>query len=427
MTGASYGSIGPYEIVAELKGGGMAALYLGVRSGPAGFRRPVAIKVIRPHLIDRKASVEMFLDEARIASRISHPNVVHIEELGETARSYYLAMEYVHGTSLANLLRNLIAMQRKLTPAMSAALVMRIAAGLHAAHEILGEDGRPLNVVHRDVSPQNVLLSVQGQVKLIDFGIAKARGRLHKTMGNELKGKLRYMAPEQLMGTAVDRRADVYALGVVLWELLTMRRLFSRTQSDVEVIQRIQQGDLPPPGAFSDVPFEVDRLVLDCLSADPERRPRTAGALRQRLRAIVPEAGPVSDGEIAALVWGVVGHELETVSLPVPLPRRTDAQLDCSPQEAIQRFTREIVEDDDDAHTAVVESPMLSGEMSMPPPPMADPVIEEEMERDVRAELQPPPEVRPAPPSRPWLVWVVFAVALFGSASLGFVLFHLLR
>ena len=219
--------VGGYEIVAPLRAGGMASLYLARRIGPAGFSRPVAIKVVHAHLASDRAFVEMFLDEARLSARIIHPNVVHVEELGEAGGSFFLAMEYVHGTSLSVFLGRLVESRRMLAPEAACAIAMKVADGLHAAHEAKDEQGEPLQVIHRDVSPQNVLIGLDGHVKLIDFGVAKARGRMQQTEAGSLKGKLRYMAPEQAWGRAIDRRIDVYALGVVLWETLTARRLFS--------------------------------------------------------------------------------------------------------------------------------------------------------------------------------------------------------
>ncbi|MEM1417913.1 MAG: serine/threonine-protein kinase, partial [Myxococcota bacterium] len=303
--------IGTYEVLEELASGGMAQLYLGRRVGPAGFERLVAIKVVRPYLAGQPEFVSMFLDEGRLAARIAHPNVVHIEELGEDEGRYFLVMEYVHGVALSELLANLGRLERRLTPAAAVAIAMRVAAGLHAAHEIRGEDGRLVELVHRDVSPQNVFLASNGAVKLIDFGIAKARDRLHVTSpGTGLRGKLRYMAPEQFHeAPRIDRRTDVYALGVVLWEMLVMRRLFQGKRDD-EVIREIVGGGMPSPGSLAPVPPALDAVVMAALAKDQDARPTTARELRLRLREALPEALAIDDVELAAMLWAVCSDVL---------------------------------------------------------------------------------------------------------------------
>ncbi len=335
-------TIGAYEIVAELKSGGMANLYLGRRQGPAGFSRHVVVKAVKGHLSSHSDFVKMFLDEGRIAARIQHPNVVRIEELGEHQGLYYLVMEYVHGAALSELLGGLAGMERRLTPEAAVALVADAAAGLHAAHETLDERGELLHVVHRDVSPQNILLGALGEVKIIDFGIAKARNRLHVTdASGGLKGKLRYMAPEQLMQGTLDRRADIYALAVVLWEMLTMRRLFEG-KSDAEVIKRIQAGQYPPPGAFAETPHELDNVVMDALSRNLDDRPQTAREFRQQLRNAVPGAANIESGDLAALLWGVVGDRLDQRANSLPpgsAKTRQSIQLEQQPEDMVARLT----------------------------------------------------------------------------------------
>ena len=356
--------LGGYEVLAQLKSGGMATLYLGQRSGPAGFKRHVAIKVLKNHLANNRKFIEMFIDEARIAARISHPNVVHIEELGESDGRYFLVMEYVHGSALSEVLMALAQMGRRLKPKTAVALMMRSAAGLHAAHETRDDSGQLLDVIHRDVSPQNILLGARGQVKIIDFGIAKARNRLHVTdAGAGLKGKLRYMAPEQLTGGEVDRRVDIYSLGVVLWEMLAMRRLF-HGQSDPEVIQRIMKGDMPPPGAFADVPFGVDGVVLEALSRDPARRPDSARTFRQKLKDAIPEAGAVESGELAAMLWAVLGNELYSRARELPGVGATlnNMELDVSPERALEMLTEPLEQVMQDAETIVAMSSASSYE-----------------------------------------------------------------
>jgi len=216
-----------YELVAEIASGGMATVFLSRLSGVGGFQRFVAIKRLHPHLAGEKEFVEMFLDEARLAAGIHHPNVVPILEVGASPRGYYLVMEYIEGDTLARLLARATTSGNRLPIAIGLRVILDMLAGLHAAHELHDEKGEPVELVHRDVSPQNVLVGVDGISRITDFGVARASSRLTATRVGQLKGKIAYMAPEQAMGVPdVDRRADVFSAGIVLWEVLAARRLF---------------------------------------------------------------------------------------------------------------------------------------------------------------------------------------------------------
>jgi len=262
----------------------MATLFLGKRVGAAGFTRPVAIKVIHTHLADDPKFTRMFIDEAMLSAKIQDPHVVHVEELGEAEGTYYLVMEYVAGASLAEFLRALRSKQRALNVDVAVWLAAQVAAGLHAAHEATNEAGEPLRIVHRDVSPQNVLLAFKGHVKLIDFGIAKG-GTPKETASGSLRGKVAYMPPEQALGEEVDRRADIYALGVVLWEMLTMRRLFD-AENEFLLLEKVRNPKVVPPGSLvNGIPPALDDVVMKALAADPELRIGTADELRAMLLA----------------------------------------------------------------------------------------------------------------------------------------------
>jgi serine/threonine-protein kinase len=295
--------LGNYEIDARLRSGGMATLFVGRRHGVAGFSRPVAIKVIHPHLAEDQRVVKMFVDEARISSHISHVNVVRVEEFGEHDGVYYIVMELVDGCSIEQLLKTLSKRDQRLAPEVAVHLALEIAAGLHAAHETVGEDGTLLHIVHRDISPSNVLITRAGNVKVIDFGIAKARGRLTGTRsGAGLKGKLRYMAPEQAWSRDVDRRTDVYSLGVLLWEMLTCRRLF-HAKDDLALLDVVRNPNIPPPSQFAaDVPAALDDIVLRATARDPAIRPQTASELRQQLARVMPGALSIDAEAIGSLV-----------------------------------------------------------------------------------------------------------------------------
>ncbi|MEO0326482.1 MAG: serine/threonine-protein kinase [Myxococcota bacterium] len=403
--------IGTYEILEKLGSGGMAELYRARRVGPHGFARVVALKVVRPHLAGQLDFVRMFLDEGRLAARVHHPHVVHIEELGEDRGRHFLVMEFVHGAALSDLLVNVGALGRRLAPAAAVAIAMRAAAGLHAAHEIRGDDGTLLQLVHRDVSPQNILLGANGAVKLIDFGIAKARDRLHVTdPGSGFRGKLRYMAPEQFREPRnVDRRTDLYALGVVLWEMLTMRRLFEGKRDD-EVLAQVVRGGLPAPSRFAPVPPALDAVVRDVLAADAAVRPATARELRQRLRDAVPEASSVDAVELSALLWAACPRELAPAGEETP-------ELEVRPADALARLTERLTEGFDDATTVPETAAPRAFEATAPAEAFswdddARPPLREASSLE-GASHPPPPAPSPAPT---WRAPSLLVLALAGLA-----------
>ncbi|AKF09300.1 serine/threonine protein kinase [Sandaracinus amylolyticus] len=266
---------------------------------------------MHPRLSEDSGLIRMFVDEAKLTARIEHPNVVHVEELGESEGTYYLVMEYVHGCSLAQLMRSLGRSKRRLSPLVAVAICARVAEGLHAAHETTGDDGQLLNIVHRDVSPQNILLSHRGHVKLIDFGIAKAKLDRGETNTKSLKGKVRYMAPEQATTGRVDRRTDLYALGIVLWELLTMRRLFSG-RTEFEILMQVRKPRVVPPSRYAtEIPAELDAVVMRALSTSPDERFANAKELRRQLVRALPRAAGIDSAHLADLLVNVVGDALD--------------------------------------------------------------------------------------------------------------------
>ncbi len=314
--------VGDLEIVAPLRGGGMAALLLARRVGASGFARHVAVKVIHDHLVTDPEMVRLFIDEARLQARIRHPQVVHVEQLGTQEGRHFLVMEFVHGVSLSQLLTALRKRELRLSPALAVALAMEVLAGLHAAHEVRGDDGEPLGAVHRDVSPQNVLVSREGHVKLIDFGIAKARDRLSQTTGQGLRGKIRYMSPEQASGRPIDRRSDVYALGIVLWETLTLRRRF-RADSELAVLDAVRRAS-PEPAArwVPDLPPAVDAVLARAMASAPEDRFATAQDMRRALGDALPEARAVEPEHLAAVVELTLGLSLDDQLTALPCSPR---------------------------------------------------------------------------------------------------------
>ncbi len=287
--------IGPYRLCFEIAAGGMATVFLARVDLIAGLRRFVALKRIHPHLMSDTAFVEMFLDEARIASQVQHANVCSVFDFGLEDGAYYLAMEYLSGESLARVRSTLL---RRPTPpeperlsVLAARIVADAAEGIHAAHELCDSSGTPLDVVHRDVSPDNVFLTYDGVVKLIDFGIARASHQLHKTRTGVVKGKYAYMQPEVLHGRKPDRRADVWGLGVILWELLTLKRLFHR-KTDMDTLRAVCELPIVPPSELRPgIPAALDDIVMRALSRDPDRRPATARALGQELVQFIADQG----------------------------------------------------------------------------------------------------------------------------------------
>jgi hypothetical protein len=285
----------------------MATLYLARRTGPAGFARHVVLKVVHAHLSRDPQFIRMFVDEALLCARIRHPNVVHVEELGEHEGAYYLAMEYVDGTSLEDLLERLCALGERLPPRLAVSIACSLLEGLYATHTLRGDEGEPLHVVHRDVSPSNTLVDRVGHVKLIDFGVAKARGRAVETSAGTLKGKYAYMSPEQAYGRELDHRSDLYSLGVLLWEMLSMRPLFV-ADTDLALLERVRRPELPPLSAYvRDLPPGLEDVVRRGLSADRDGRPANAREFRQDLQAAFPEARTVDAAEIGALVERLIG------------------------------------------------------------------------------------------------------------------------
>ncbi len=300
-----------FELLAELASGGMATVFLARLLGVAGFQRLVAIKRLHPHLAREQEFIEMFLDEARLAAKIHHPNVVPIQEVGES-RGYYLVMDYVEGDTLARLLTKGTAEGKKLVgPDVVIRIVLDTLAGLQAAHDLPGDDGKPLDIVHRDVSPQNVLVGVDGIAKLTDFGVARASARLSITRTGQLKGKLSYMAPEQARGELVDRRADVFAAGIVLWEGLSLRRLF-RGDGEAEVLTKILNQPIPSLRSVAPtVPAALDAVCMRALARDRDERFGSAAefaeALEKAARSLRILASP---RDVAACLDVVMGDEI---------------------------------------------------------------------------------------------------------------------
>ena len=291
--------LGRYELLVPIARGGMARVWAARLNGQRGFQKLVAIKVILPHLADEPEFERMFLDEARIASGVHHPNVCEIYELGEEKRTLYLVMEWVSGDSFARVLRA-SGKTEAIDPRVAARVVADACAGVHAAHELTDDDGRALGVVHRDLSPHNVLITADGTAKVCDFGVAKALGQLHEaTSAGQLKGKIAYMAPEQVTGGSVDRRSDVFSLGCVLYEATTGQRPF-RGDGDHQVMHAVLKGEFAPPTSLQrGYPPELERIVLRALSPQAILRFPTAERMRFALEEYVARGQLVTQSNVA--------------------------------------------------------------------------------------------------------------------------------
>ncbi|MFZ9888415.1 MAG: serine/threonine protein kinase [Myxococcota bacterium] len=287
-------TVGPYEVVQLLASGGMAEVYLGRKRGPGRFEKRVVIKRVAKKLLGDPEVETMFLDEARLHARLDHPNIVQIHDFGEDHGAYFLVMEFVAGATLRWLVDNATAVHRPIPPHHALRIVADVLAGLHAAHELCDEvSGHPLHLVHRDISPVNVLISRSGVAKLCDFGVAKSELQQVYTRVGVVKGKYRYMSPEQLSGGPLDGRSDVFAVGVCLWEMLAGRRLFDQ-EDEGQVIAAIRHGRPPPPSAYRpDLPRALDRILGRALEPEPERRYRSARAFQlacEELLRLLPRA-----------------------------------------------------------------------------------------------------------------------------------------
>lgn len=277
--------VGRYELIHRLGHGGMASVYLGRAIGTAGFERLVAVKVIHPHLANESEFVEMFLDEARIAAKIHHPNVCETLDLGEDDGLFFMVMEYVEGETLSSLIRQLRKREDRLPVPCALQITADACRGLGAAHALEGNDGQPLNLVHRDVSPHNLLVTMDGRVKVVDFGIMKAAGKRSNTLTGQLRGKLTYMSPEQARGEPVDRRSDIYAMGVVLWELLAGAR-FYRGETESEILAQVSLGRRQKITDYrDDLPSSVTTVLEKALAESRSDRYETADEMLKDLRA----------------------------------------------------------------------------------------------------------------------------------------------
>jgi TonB family protein len=312
---------GQYTLLERIAVGGMAEVWKARMRGVEGFQKTVAIKRILPHMTDNAEFVGMFIDEAKLAAQLTHPNIVHIYDLGKIGRDYYIAMEYVDGKDLRSLLN---AGRRKGMPlplGLSLLIAARLASALDYAHRKRDFEDRELGLVHRDVSPQNVLLTGEGDVKLCDFGIAKAVSKVGQTQMGALKGKLQYMSPEQAWGRPVDGRSDLFSLGAVLFEMVTGERLFTG-DSEMSVLEAVRQGRTRMPSQVDpSVPRAVDEIVARALAIDPQDRFQNAGEMKQRLEAALAALAPSTGlADLGAYIQRVLEPDTPKTLEPAAAP-----------------------------------------------------------------------------------------------------------
>jgi serine/threonine-protein kinase len=328
--------VGRYALHQEIAHGGMATVHLGQLRGEAGFSRVVAIKRLHPQFAKDPEFLSMFLDEARVAARIRHPNVVSTLDVVSQGEELFLVMDYVQGESLSRVMHTLKGRGERVPPAIASAIAIDTLNGLHAAHEARDERGKPLDVIHRDVSPQNVLVAVDGVARVLDFGVAKAAGRLQTTRDGQIKGKLAYMAPEQFRNEPIDRTVDVRAAAIVLWEALTGQRMMSGG-NDAAIVERVLYGaPTPATEIVPSLPAAIDSVIERALATDPKKRFATAKDLAIALEQAIPRA---SVHEVSEWLPTVAGETLEKRAAMVSAIETASPAPELAPEQAASAQT----------------------------------------------------------------------------------------
>ncbi|MGZ3417804.1 MAG: serine/threonine-protein kinase [Polyangiales bacterium] len=388
--------MGRYALYGEIARGGMATVFFGRLLGPVGFSRTVAIKRLHPQYASDAEFVAMFLDEARVAARVQHPNVVSTLDVVALEGELMLVMEYVQGESLSKLLSIVRARGDRVPWRIVGAVMNGILTGLHAAHEAKNERGEHLGLVHRDMSPQNVLVGSDGVVRVFDFGVAKASGRAQDTRAGLFKGKLAYASPEQLVGKELDRRLDVYAASVILWEIVTGRRMF-KAENEMHLFAMVKEGNIDPPSRFvSDLPNGLEPLITRGLATDPRFRFSTAREMAIALEEVLPHA---SAREVAEWVQAVAKEQLSVRAKRVEEIELTNPVLDSGVRDLMQHSN------------------------SVPPtsvPPSSIPSLPPAVPPSLMSPLSAPVSSLPAEPPRKkrGLLFLVMLL-VFGSAGVG--------
>jgi TonB family protein len=344
---------GQYVLTEKIATGGMAEVWKARMRGVEGFQKIVAIKKILPHLSDNQDFIEMFVDEAKLAAQLNHNNIIHIYDLGKIQSSYYIAMEYIDGYDLKTILRRGEERGNPMTVELALFIASKLSSALDYAHRKKDFEEKEMGLVHRDVSPQNVLVSQEGDIKLCDFGIAKAASKASHTQAGALKGKLQYMSPEQAWGRSIDRRSDIFALATVLFEMLTNRKLFTG-DNELSILEQVREARVQPPSLYNDeVTPEVDKIVIKALQKDPANRYQTAGEMARDLDAILYSFKPTpTSADLAIYMHRLSSPEPEpfeaaetmidtplpmmaAAPVPVPMPMPVAAPVAAAPAPAM--------------------------------------------------------------------------------------------
>jgi serine/threonine protein kinase len=296
-----------YRVIERLESGGMAEVFRAESEGLQGFRKQVAIKRVLPHLSSKKKFISMFLDEARLSAQLSHSNCVQVFDIGVGDAAFFIVMEFVDGANLKAIIEHIKKSGRDFPVEAAVYIALELCKGLAYAHELTDSNGIPLHIVHRDMSPPNVLITKHGEIKIVDFGLAKANSQLERSEPGIIKGKFSYLSPEAAMGQDVDARTDVFAVGIILWELLAGQRLFLG-DTDFQTVKRVQAAQVPSVSQINKkVPVELERIIARALARDPVARYSTARALGAELSKFMFRFGvPVSTFDIEQLVHGAI-------------------------------------------------------------------------------------------------------------------------
>lgn len=311
---------GKYRIVQQLASGGMAHLFLASIDGPDGFSKPCVIKRVLPEFANQEAFSRMFADEAKVAALLTHPNIVQVFDFGKIEGQYYLAMEWIQGQSLDRLLRQAAKAGYPMGPRVAVEVGLALADALAYAHAKTLPDGTPLRLVHRDITPGNVLVSREGSVKLADFGIVKSAVNMERTVVGVVKGKYPYMSPEQISNRELDHRSDLYSLGIVLYEAATGRRLFKRDTVEATIMAASQAHVPPPSEVLPDFPLELERILLRLLAREPDARYPSARELREDLEQLRAARGWAPGGRELATAVTTLFPPDKSGRLPTALP-----------------------------------------------------------------------------------------------------------
>jgi serine/threonine protein kinase len=320
------GTYGPYRLLQKIAVGGMAEVFKAKRTGVEGFEKVVAVKRILPHLSDNKEFVEMFIDEAKMVAGLAHPNIVQISDLGKIDKSYYIAMEYVHGRDLRTILRRAKERGLRLPLDLTVLIVSKVCSALEFAHRKKDERGRPMLIVHRDISPQNILISFEGEVKLTDFGIAKAATKARITDAGALRGKLLYMSPEQAWGKPMDRRSDLFSLGIVFYEMITDQKPFLGS-SEMSILEMVRECRVAPPSDVNPrIPERLEKVVMTALDREPDHRYQDASQMYRDLDRVLHERQPPTAIELTRFLELLFDEEERSDARPEDPPEPAASQ-----------------------------------------------------------------------------------------------------